>query len=280
MLNKELMLLNSEELEYTHIIRVGRHFSDGLKLLGMRKPLELGTMMPSTVLINGNPIEMYSLNSVYNYDEYSRLSFTSYWYTPAVDLYLGRTDTRQVLRYFGWDPDAGWIEYSNTSGKPDIKFTEEDVGKDIHLWIATTPPLGHKTPQEHLTEESVDAQQGITVDRWREFRCYGCSEDYTRSRRCSSCNNGLQFTRRAVDVFRSSSTDPTARNCGIHSQGKERCFDRDIWRNKRLGNYESHTKRCGGTHWVDTCKPHPYTRQLHNRGLHDYLLTSQEALYA
>ena len=140
MLNKELMLLNSEELEYTHIIRVGRHFSDGLKLLGMRKPLELGTMMPSTVLINGNPIEMYSLNSVYNYDEYSRLSFTSYWYTPAVDLYLGRTDTRQVLRYFGWDPDAGWIEYSNTSGKPDIKFTEEDVGKDIHLWIATTPP--------------------------------------------------------------------------------------------------------------------------------------------
>lgn len=139
MLNKELLLVSPEkELEYTHTLRVGRVDKASYMYIGT----DGGELLPNTVLINDSYIKIIALDSVYNtYTslEYWRLLFITEWYTPPVNLYLGRTDTKEVIYYHGGDFETGHIEYTNNQGI-DIKFTEEDVGKIIHLWIGTTPP--------------------------------------------------------------------------------------------------------------------------------------------
>lgn len=146
MLNKELMLYSKDNLPYTHTIRVGRYSEANYLHIGFfmsswTGELLTGAISPNTVLINDVSRYLLSICSVYVLPSYtySRLSFHTKWYSPVVDLYLGRADTREVAYYDGGDFDTGFIEYTNPQGLA-IKFTEEDVGKDIHLWIATTPP--------------------------------------------------------------------------------------------------------------------------------------------
>lgn len=147
MLNKELLLISPEkELEYTHTIRVGRYSEAdylhiGVLMSSWTGEILTGAISPNTVLINDVSRYLRSICSVYVLPSYtySRLLFHTEWYSTVVDLYLGRVDTREVVYYYGGDFDTGFIEYTNPQGLA-IKFTEEDVGKDIHLWIATTPP--------------------------------------------------------------------------------------------------------------------------------------------
>lgn len=137
MLNKELILYGSADLPYTHTMRVGRDETSSYLFIGTLN----GNLSPNTVLINGHSIEVgaiYSGYEKYNNLDYWQLFFLINWYSPVADLYLGRTDTKEVVFCNGYDFDTGNIEY-NTYAQ-NVKFTEKDVGKDLHLWIATTPP--------------------------------------------------------------------------------------------------------------------------------------------
>lgn len=127
MLNKELLLVNSEEeLEYTHVITVGKN---GYEFGFGRFDAHFGDISPTTFLDEDlSYVETDAFSQVTTVQINALL--------PASRVYLGRTDTQRVVEL---------REIYTAGGKASeivSFFGSEDVGKSIKLWIAETPPLG------------------------------------------------------------------------------------------------------------------------------------------
>ena len=128
MLNKELLLLSSlteKDLEYTHIIIVGQ----GSDYIGFAVESDVpayGSIAPNTF----KNVEIWAVTSSGN----TGITFNKL--PSEATVYIGRTDTKKIvaLDYVGF----GFPVFQNTNN--DSLFTSIDVGKEIKLWIANTPP--------------------------------------------------------------------------------------------------------------------------------------------
>lgn len=139
MLNKELLLMGGgESVPYTHTIHVGQDST--IQLYGYSTQPSIGELSPNTVNISGFEREIWDL-CTQEVDSYIYVIFHLQYYGPKKNLYFGRSDTKEFVLYYSSDPDQGYIEYSSGNhGVLDIRFSKEDVGKDIPIWISTEPP--------------------------------------------------------------------------------------------------------------------------------------------
>ena len=91
-------------------------------------------MEPSTITLEGmaNPISMFE----YSIDE----DLFDFWFiveqpvSQSIELFIGRYDTKKIFGSF-----FGSGEWGRQQDMPP-PITEDDVGKDIPIYLATTPP--------------------------------------------------------------------------------------------------------------------------------------------
>ena len=150
MLNKELLLMGSgESVPYTHIIHVGQASDrEDYGYSSSPQTYKFGELFPNTVEVNGTEVVVQNLLTYY-WSNNIYVVFHLDVYSPDKDLYLGRADTKEFVLYYGSNLDLGYIEYSSAyHGRLDIRFSKDDVGKDIPLWISTEQPPPIYTPVE------------------------------------------------------------------------------------------------------------------------------------
>lgn len=132
--------------------------------------------------------------------------------------------------------------------------------------------------QGHLMEDSIDAQQGITDDGWREFRCYSCSENSARKRRRKLSDYARSVLRSTLYKFSVASTNLSLRDCRVHDKSTKRNGPRYYWWQLRFLRCRSYTNRCN-----NKTQLHGEVQsigQLRSTELRIYVLAPQEALYA
>lgn len=127
MLNKELLLIPSlteKDLEYSHTIIVGQ---DSDKVIGfsVNKPA-FGSLTPNTFL----NMEIRGILSK------SGTAMTLSEVATGDKVYIGRTDTKKFVTLYYLGQGSSVLMTENN----DDLFTDIDVGKEIKLWIADTPP--------------------------------------------------------------------------------------------------------------------------------------------
>ena len=141
MIYKEKLAGGGDSLDsslYTHIVSVVNYST----LFGNRYGFSSsnGNIEPKTVTVNSVSLTIGSLSS-YSSRATTTLSFSSQVTTSGL-LYIGRYD--QQLKE--------WVQLQeNTEGGYTFSkrlFSESDVGKDIPIWISTTPPPW-KGPNDH-----------------------------------------------------------------------------------------------------------------------------------
>lgn len=170
MLNKELLIIvPSDGKDYTHILIPHEDELDPY-LKGYKRGM-FGWLDPTTVTIGSSAIAISELAcyvSGFDVNLYieSFLDVDTY-------LYLGRSDYRLN---FGI-PEIIFEERGRAIWNNAPLITDADVGSEIPIWLATTPP--RTNPKKASMEESVDAQQGIT-----DGRCWQCLCENPHSNLC------------------------------------------------------------------------------------------------
>lgn len=125
MLNKELLLFNLEkDLEFTHVITVGERGNS----FGYDGYYPYGSITPK---IFDTDLEIKELLT---HTSFNRTDFKVDGFLGVTILYIGRTDTRQVVHLPTIDETRGTAAGARTI------FSEKDVGKTINLWIGENPP--------------------------------------------------------------------------------------------------------------------------------------------
>ena len=121
--------------EYTHIVGVGSFVASGNTFIGFSNGT---TSIPAAGTLNPSSIESYLITHLYSSTVTTPIiSMLFLNWPPAeqlnLDLYLGREDYNiaEKFTYVAW---MAIIEVT--------LFLEDDVGKDVPIWLATTPPLG------------------------------------------------------------------------------------------------------------------------------------------
>lgn len=143
MLNKELLLGNNSNIPHTHVLHVSeRTTSTGTICYGLRRG---GSTIPEGVMINGVSVHIRLINTCYGaFDTLTSANFQLLNYSPVADLYLGRADDKRVSLVKAV-LDGSTVNYDIY--KHDVLlFSKDDLGKDIPLWISTTPPPQASTP--------------------------------------------------------------------------------------------------------------------------------------
>ena len=114
--------------EYTHIVGVDSLLDNNTKYIGFGFD-NFGTLTPSVV-------EDYNIITLYSsYSSEISLTFIQFDAPPAeqmnLELYIGREEYN-IAEKFTY---VAWMAIIKIS-----LFLEDDVGKDVPIWLATTPP--------------------------------------------------------------------------------------------------------------------------------------------
>ena len=119
--------------EYTHIVGVGTFVSSGNTFIGFSNG---ANNVQATGTLNPSSVENYLINQVYSSTVTTPIiSVLALNPPPAeqlnLDLYLGREDYN-IAEKFTYVASMALIKVS--------LFLENDIGKDVPIWLATTPP--------------------------------------------------------------------------------------------------------------------------------------------
>ena len=131
---KSKMLLATPEGgvgEYTHIVRVESFIYNNSTFIGFSRL----SNTPSAGTITPQDFEGFSIASLHtgNHEVLTTsLSFDSYDFV-AREVYLGR-ESINLAEKFSLEIAMAFFSFK--------LFLEDDVGKDVPIWLATTPPLG------------------------------------------------------------------------------------------------------------------------------------------
>ena len=152
------MLLNaSTTAPFTHIVSVDNISKEQFGYYSYKT--QIGDIHPKTINIGDTKFNVLNVTS-FEPATITNVNLPSN--SPIVTLYLGRSDERKLYGVVtGFDYDLGSISYEFSQT---MVFTSADVGKEIPIWLSTTPP--HTNSKKTSMEESVDAQQGIIDDGW------------------------------------------------------------------------------------------------------------------
>lgn len=142
MLNKELLLGSNSNITHTHVLHVGiRTTGDGTKCYGIEGD---GFLEPEGIMINGVDALVRLINTCY-YPNGELRSARFDCYSPVlIDLYLGRADDKKVSLI---KPVSTGV-YDIYAHKV-LLFSKDDLGKDMPLWMSTTPPQAGTPSYRH-----------------------------------------------------------------------------------------------------------------------------------
>ena len=148
MLNKELLLGSNSNITHTHVLHVGvRTTGDGTDCYGIERD---GFLEPAGIMINGVDVQVRLINTCYKSNgELTSARFDTLHYSPVADLYLGRADDKKVSLIKAVDDDL--IVYDIYAHNV-LLFSKDDLGKDIPLWISTTPPQAGTLSYRHSNQ--------------------------------------------------------------------------------------------------------------------------------
>ena len=146
MLNKELLLGSNSNITHTHVLHVGiRTTGDGIKCYGIEGD---GFLEPAGIMINGVDVRVRLINTCYNPNgELRSARFDTWQYSPVADLYLGRADDKKVSLIKA--VDTGYQIVYDIYAHNVLLFSKDDLGKDIPLWMSTTPPQAGTPSYRH-----------------------------------------------------------------------------------------------------------------------------------
>ena len=135
MLKKETMVLNaSTTAPFTHIVSVATN--NHTEWFGYSNSSKLGDIHPKTINIGDTKFNVLNVSS-FEPATITNVNLPSN--SPIVTLYLGRSDERKLYGVVkGFDYDLGSITYEFNQT---MVFTSADVGKEIPIWLATTPHI-------------------------------------------------------------------------------------------------------------------------------------------
>ena len=175
MLNKELLLGNNSNIPHTHVLHVTeRTTSTGTICYGLRRG---GSTIPEGVMINGVSVHIRLINTCYGaFDTLTSANFQLSNYSPVADLYLGRADDKRVSLVKAV-LDGSTVNYDIY--KHDVLlFSKDDLGKDIPLWISTTPPPKrahhHIDTRAYRVEYCVEGKVPWEAQNAEQGASYGC----------------------------------------------------------------------------------------------------------
>lgn len=137
--------------DYTHIVTVGElvgSYAYGYFSSSANEGIGIGSITP-TGLFEDNDI-------LYLHNQQTQFTTGAEIYNVHVQLtsgynkniYLARSDTKEIY-LDGSENPKNWYY---TRDKP-MLFSPKDVGKEVPIWLANTPPLGLKASNCHLYKE-------------------------------------------------------------------------------------------------------------------------------
>ena len=134
MLKKETMVLNaSTTAPFTHIVSVDNISKEQFGYYSHKT--QIGDIHPKTITIGDTKFNVLQVTS-FEPATITNVNLPSN--SPIVTLYLGRSDERKLYGVVkGYDYDLGSISYEFSQT---MMFTSADVGKEIPIWLSTTPP--------------------------------------------------------------------------------------------------------------------------------------------
>ena len=145
MLNKELLLGSNSNITHTHVLHAGiRTTGDGIKCYGIEGD---GFLEPAGIMINGVDAQVRLINTCCNPNGELRSVRFDFVYSPVpivADLYLGRADDKKVSLI---TPVS--IGVYDIYAHKVLLFSKDDLGKDIPLWMSTTPPQADTPSYRH-----------------------------------------------------------------------------------------------------------------------------------
>ena len=165
MFNKDLLMSSGKNLgPYTHIVTVdyalGNNF--GYWYIGD------GAVTPDTFM--GVFLELVYTDP---FDDNTLVGCKTPTGVPAGKVWVGRYDKKiQAIESRITGPSDSNYRFDDF-----VLFTKDDLGKDIPIWISTTPPRGSKPmffkQLFNLSEGCLDVQQGFTFHQRRiNCRCH------------------------------------------------------------------------------------------------------------
>nr|DAH47915.1 MAG TPA: hypothetical protein [Caudoviricetes sp.] len=155
--------------EYTHIVGVGTFVSSGNTFIGFSNG---ANNVQATGTLNPSSVENYFINHLYSSTVTTPIiSVLGLNDPPAeqlnLDLYLGREDYN-IAEKFTYIALMRIIEVS--------LFLENDIGKDVPIWLATTPPplvsrLKRATVTSLKESQHEDTIRDATAKQLSDFNC-------------------------------------------------------------------------------------------------------------
>ena len=136
---------NNPVKDYTHIVTVGKSGVDWYDY-GYNSEVGYGGISPSVLFPNTpviSPSIAYLYVPVVQVEDYIQTKFKFdglRW--DIYDIYIGRSDTK----YVDYVISAKANETIYFDGEI---FSKNDIGKQVKLWISTTPPPWYEDPNGH-----------------------------------------------------------------------------------------------------------------------------------
>lgn len=162
MLNKDLLF--SQGLQgwgaYTHIVLVEN--PSNWIFRGFNATGGYGSIAPGAYFDYDTPIERLGVSYSSAYDE-TQLKTGGYFLPDPQLIYLGRSDTKKLMGTPSKYSEKGGYVY----WRHQVLFTEEDLGKEVPIWLSYTPPRGSNPlyfkQLFNLSEGCLDVQQRYTT---------------------------------------------------------------------------------------------------------------------
>ena len=190
MINKDLLF--SQGLQgwgaYTHIVLVEN--PSNWIFRGFNATGGYGSIVPGAYFDYDTPIEKLGVYYSSAYDE-TQLKTGGYFLPDPKLIYLGRSDTKKLMRNPSkYSEEEGYVYWRHK-----VLFTEEDLGKEVPIWLSYTPPRGSKSlflkQLFNLSEGCLDVQQQSAFHQQRfNNRCH-----YYQRLRSGWCNRIRQILR-------------------------------------------------------------------------------------
>lgn len=122
---------NNPVKDYTHVVTVASFFHSRLMWYGYDQFYNSGSMIREYSPVN-DELSNYSITGLYQEQYTTDVYFNTDFSDENKKIYLGRKDKNIVTTGYK-------NKYGGASFILDL-FTEEDVDKNVKVWIATTPP--------------------------------------------------------------------------------------------------------------------------------------------